>query len=33
MRTTYGCICTEDTKIWFWICWWDGEVFEEPMAA
>jgi len=33
MRTTYGCICTEDTKIWFWISWWDEHPFDLWLAA
>jgi hypothetical protein len=35
MRTVAGFIRTRDTKIWFWISWWDESVdpVDLPLAA
>ena len=33
MKTVWGCIYTEDQKIWFWISCWDDETLILPLAA
>lgn len=33
MRAVHGYVRTQTTKIWFCICWWDGEPMQLPLAA